>query len=132
MRVVLLVVAALAVAFGGITLVALEGREVVKLRTRDASGTERETRAWVADADGAEWVEAANAERPFLQQIQGGSGVDLWRDGAWRSCAATLEPPPAGHARIRRLLAEKYGWADRWIGLLADTSASWAVRLDCR
>ncbi len=132
MRRVLVIAVALAVAFGAITLVALEGREVVKLRTHDATGTERETRAWVADADGAEWVEAANADRPFLQHVQGGSGVDLWRDGAWRSCTASVEPPPAGHTRIRRLLAEKYGWADRWIGLLANTSASWAVRLDCR
>lgn len=131
MRRLLVIAISLSVAFGAITLVALEGREVVTLRTRDASGAARETRAWVADADGAEWVEAANADRPFLRHIQAGSGVDLWRDGSWRSCTATTEPPPTGHVRIRRLLAEKYGWADRWIGLLADTSASWAARLDC-
>ena len=29
------------------------------------------------------------------------------------------------------LLARRYGWADRWIGLLADTSGSVAVRLAC-
>jgi hypothetical protein len=131
-RRVVVIVAVLGLAFGGVTLAALEGREVVRLRTRGANGAEHETRAWVADADGYEWVEAANAERPFLQRIQAGGGVDLWRDGAWRSCTATPEPPPAGHARIRGLLAAKYGWADRWIGLLADTSGSWAVRLDCR
>lgn len=42
-----------------------------------------------------------------------------------------MVPNPDGHARIRRLLAGRYGWADRWIGLLADTSRSIAVRLDC-
>ena len=41
-------------------------------------------------------------------------------------------PGDAGHRRIRRLLAEKYGWADTWIGLLTDTSRSVAVRLDPR
>jgi hypothetical protein len=44
---------------------------------------------------------------------------------------ASVASDPEGHARIRRLLAARYGWADRWIGLLADTSHSRAVRLDC-
>ena len=37
---------------------------------------------------------------------------------------------PEGHRRIRELLAEKYGWADCWIGLLQDTSESVALRLE--
>ena len=33
--------------------------------------------------------------------------------------------------RIRDLLAARYGWADCWIGLVADTRRSVAVRLEC-
>jgi len=35
-----------------------------------------------------------------------------------------------GHRRIRSLLRARYGVADAWIGLLADTSRSVAIRLD--
>jgi len=41
-------------------------------------------------------------------------------------------PGDAGHRQIGRLLAAKYGWADAWIGLLADTSRSVAGRLEPR
>jgi len=45
---------------------------------------------------------------------------------------AEPQPNPEGHERIRRLLAEKYGWADWWVGLLQDTSGSIAIRLEPR
>jgi hypothetical protein len=120
-----------AVAFAVTTVVALEGVEVVELRTRDADGGgTRTTRVWIADADGASWVEAANPERPFLLDLEAAPRLGVVRDGRERPMRATPEPGADGHQRIRRLLAEKYGWADAWIGLLADTSSSVAVRLD--
>jgi hypothetical protein len=117
--------------FGAVTLSALEGREVVVLRTFDA-GTPRETRTWVADEDGYTWIEAANPARPFLRQLQANPAVELSRAGSVMHCAAAAVANPDGHRRTRRLLAAKYGWADRWIGLLTDTSGSVAVRLACR
>ena len=41
------------------------------------------------------------------------------------------EPVPgaAPHTFVREQLRRKYGWRDRWVGLLVDTSASVAVRL---
>ncbi len=120
------------VAFGAVTLLALEGREVVVLRTRAADGTARDTRTWVADEDGAMWIECANPERPFLADVRSSPAVELRRGGRWRPCEATVASEPDGHRRIRRLLAAKYGWADTWIGLLADTSRSLAIRLSCR
>jgi hypothetical protein len=123
--------ALLGLAFGGVTLAALEGRDVVVLRTVDAAGRPRETRTWVADADGAAWVEAANPERPFLRDVLTNPAVALRRDGRWRRCRAEVAPNPEGHVRIRALLAARYGWADRWIALLADTRRSSAVRLAC-
>lgn len=122
---------AAALAFAGTTLVALEGREVVVLRTFDAGRRPRETRTWIADADGAAWIEAANPERAFLRELAADPDVELRRGGAWRRCRAQVRPNPEGHARIRALLRARYGWADRWVGMLADTRESSAVRLAC-
>jgi hypothetical protein len=33
---------------------------------------------------------------------------------------------------MRDLLSRTYGWADRCVGLIADTSRSIAIRLACR
>jgi hypothetical protein len=120
-----------ALVFGVVTLVALEGREVVVVHTRAADGPARATRTWVADADGATWIEAANPERPFLRDLESRPEMELERGGAVTRCRAAIVPNPAGHRRIRDLLATRYGWADCWIGLVADTRRSVAVRLEC-
>jgi hypothetical protein len=132
LRLILGIVLALAVSFTVITLLALEGHEVVVVRTFDAQGQPRETRTWVADEDGYAWIEAANPERPFLLQLQVNPEVELRRGGVVQHCHAVLTPNPEGHQRIRRLLAANYGWADAWVGMLTDTSGSLAVRLECR
>ena len=124
------VVAFSAAAFAFVTWRALEGREVVVLRTFGTGGAVRETRTWVADEDGFVWIESANAERPFYRHILGNPRVELVRNGSTAVFMASPAPNPEGHRRIRRLLAEKYGWADRWIGMLADTSGSIAIRLE--
>jgi hypothetical protein len=120
-----------AAAFGVVTLYALEGHEVVVVRTHDAVGTEHATRTWIADADGAAWIEAANPERQFLHDLEREPTLTLDRGGRALSCRATIAPNPAGHARIRDLLAARYGWADCWIAMVADTRRSLAVRLEC-
>lgn len=121
----------LLLGFAATTVVALEGGEVVVVRTRDAEGREHRTRTWIADADGAAWIEAANPERPFLRDVARVPSLELERAGATYRCGARVLPNPAGHARIRALLARKYGWADCWVALVADTEHSLAVRLDC-
>ena len=118
-----------AIAFAVITLVALEGNEVVILHT---GGEAHATRTWIAEEEqGTLLVEAANPERPFLRDLQAAPRLELERHGTRRSCAATILPNPEGHERIRRLLAARYGWADVWIALLTDTHVSLAVRLSC-
>lgn len=123
---------AAALGFGGITLFALEGGEVVQIHSTPPDGTVRTTRTWVADADGALWIEAANPERPFLQDVEERPDVELVRGGTVHSLRAVPVAGAAGHRRIRDLLRAKYGWTDVWIGLLTDTSRSVAVRLESR
>ncbi len=120
-----------ALAFGAVTWVALEGKEVVVVRTHGVDGSPHRTRTWVADAAGATWLEAATPERPFLHDLQASPELELERRGELLRCRATIVPNPDGHRHIRGLLAERYGWADRWIGLIADTRRSVEVRLTC-
>ena len=124
-----LLLSAAVVSFAAVTLIALEGGEVVVLHTRAADGTPRATRTWIAAADGALWVEVANPERPFYRDIQTHARVDLERAGQTHPYTAVPHPGGDGHDRIRALLRERYGWADWWIGLLTDTSDSILVEL---
>ena len=111
------------------TLLALEGHEVVILRTFAPNGTPRETRVWIADADGVAWIESANEDRPFFRDILQNPDVEVVRNAEVERLHAEPILSADGHPKIRRLLSEKYGWADCWIGLLADTSNSIAIRL---
>ena len=79
--VALVVLLLAAVSFGVVTLAALEGREVVILRTADGHGATHETRTWIAEDDGALLVEAANAARPFLADVRARPEIELRRGG---------------------------------------------------
>jgi hypothetical protein len=113
-----------------VTLLALEGGGVVVLTTHGEQG-ERATRTWLARADGAFWIEAADEARPFLGDLRRDPTAVLHHAGRTDRCRATVVPNPEGHRRIRALLQAGYGWRDRWVGWLTDTSASHAIRLDC-
>ena len=117
--------------FAAITLLALEGDEVVRLHTVAPDGTARATRVWIAEEDGAWWVEVADPQRPFFADLRAGSPLVVERAGARLPCRVEFAPQPAGHDRIRRLLRQRYGWKDIWIGLIADTSQSSALELHC-
>jgi hypothetical protein len=129
--VILVLVAAALLGFAaGATFVALEAGEVAVLRTSAPDGTLRETRVWVADDDGELWFESANPEKAFYRELLAQPEVEVVREGREpMRCRAVPDPSPAAHDRVRALLADKYGFADRWIGLLVDTSGSVAVRL---
>ncbi|HXC53231.1 MAG TPA: nitroreductase/quinone reductase family protein [Candidatus Limnocylindrales bacterium] len=129
-------IAVAAVAFAAVTLVALEGRAVAVLHTTSASGDERRTRVWFVENDGALLVESATPDRPFYLDLQRNPDlvVELHagmfdRQPRILHARAELVPDPQGHEEIRRLLAQRYGWADKWIAVLADTSMSREVRV---
>ena len=128
MRRLAVALAAAVVLFGAGTWLALEGQEVAVLHT--ASGG---TRLWpVEDAAGTTWIEAGNPERSFYRDLRASPDVTLERGGVVRPYRAVPVETPEAHERVRRLLAAKYGFADRWIGILVDTSRSVAIRLEPR
>jgi hypothetical protein len=135
-RRLLVVVIALAAAFGAVTLLALEGRSVAVLHTTAPNGDEHRTRVWFAEDGGDLWIESATASRPFYVDLEARPdltiemmGPPYARNTRTVRGRAELVPEPGGHDRIRMLLARKYGWADAWIALLQDTSGSRAVRI---
>jgi hypothetical protein len=111
LRSVVAIVMVLTVGFAAITLAALEGNEVVVVRTHEVDGGMRETRVWVAEQNGALWVEAATPEREFYRDLLLQPTAELVRGQSTLRVIAHPEPGPAGHQRIRALLAAKYGWA---------------------
>jgi len=132
LRVALRAATSLTLAAVALTVVALEGGEVVVVRTLDPAGTLRTTRTWAAEAERAVWIEAANPERPFLRDLVERPQLQLVRGDRTYQCDASIVPNPEGHSRIRALLRERYGWRDAWVGLFTDTERSVAVRLLCR
>jgi hypothetical protein len=127
-----IVVLSIALAVVATTLVALEGSEVAVLHTALGSEQPRETRIWVVDFGGTPWIEAANPEREFYRDILADPKVELARAGKRYVYRAVAVIDSSGHDMIRAMLREKYGWADRWIAVLVDTSRSIAIRLEPR
>lgn len=116
--------------FGLVTALALESGGVAVLETRAPNGTPRQTRVWVAEAEGALWLEAATPERPWYRDVLLDPIVSVDRGGKELAYRALPDPGEAGHRRIRAWLRERYGWRDAFVGLLQDTSQSIAVRLE--
>ena len=112
-----------------VTLYALEGREVVVLRTSDDRGAPRETRVWIADEGDHAWIEAATPEREFYRDLLARPEAELIRGGSTSRVRAEPVPGPGPQQHLRALLRAKYGLADWWVGLLQDTSRSVAVRV---
>lgn len=113
----------------GTTVVALESNEVAVLRTFGNGEDVLEVRVWVADDRGGTWIEAANPRKEFFRRMLRNPVVELVRRDVKRSYRAVPDSSREAHDRVRTLLARKYGWADRWIGVLVDTSESVAVHL---
>jgi hypothetical protein len=125
---VLLALLALALAFGLALFAASElGGEVVKLHTRDASGAEHVTSLWVVDHEGYAYLRGGNQASGWVERLRAQPEVTVERDG--RSAAYRAEPAPELTRAIEARMAEKYGLADRIVGVIRNPERSLAVRL---
>jgi len=109
--------------------VAGEQTEVAVLRTYDAGGTPHDTKLWVVDDGGSAWVRVARPERRWLARLEAIPRVELTRHGVTRRYRATPVRDAATRARIDQLMAEKYGRADWWYGVVVRSQPT-PVRLD--
>lgn len=116
-------------AFVLITGWALESGGVAIVETRTEAGEPRTTHVWYVEPEGELWLEAGTPENAWF--------VDAMRDPTLmlriddRAARYRIDPirDAGGHERIRALMREKYGFRDRWVGWLFDTSRSIAVVL---
>jgi hypothetical protein len=126
--VALLAVLGLALGFALALLAASElGGEVVKLHTRDASGAMHATSLWVVDHEGFQYLRGGNRASGWVERLQSQPTVMVERAG--RSAAYQAVAMPELTPAIDALMAEKYGFADRFVGLVRNPERSVAVRL---
>ncbi len=120
--------AVLLVVFLGLQVVASESGEVVVLHTEDGAGGAA-TRLWVVDYQDHQWLRSGGgASSGWYGRLAAAPRVELERGEERRPYVAVVEPAMAG--MVNQLMAEKYGWRDRVVGLLAgDRAAAVAVRL---
>ena len=108
---------------------ALESFGVATVETLQADGSLRQTHVWFVEPDGELWLEAGSPENGWFRDVLENRALTFSaerRSGRYRA-----EPIDGDAARrkIRSLIRAKYGFRDRWVGLLVDTSLSVAVRL---
>ncbi len=123
-------VAAVMLAWFAVQMIAAEHGEVVVLHTRNGNGHLIDTRLWVVDRDGAPWLRAGNPESRWMRQIRKHPEVELERDGSRGRYRAVIEPDARG--TINAMMLEKYGWAERYIGLFFPRDGSVPIRLEPR
>ena len=116
--------------FVGTELAASESGEVLVLRTQDDGGHTRETRIWVADDAGAEWLRAGNEQVGWLVRLRARPDVEVVRKGVTRSMRAT--PVPEARDQINDAMHAKYGFADSYVCFFFARDKKIPVRLDPR
>lgn len=121
-------VAVLALLGGGVLGLSELG-EVVVITT--GSGEDRgTTRVWVVDSDGRPWLRAGQPENRWLARLRTHPELEMERGGTVGRYRAVLVETPEARERLNALFAEKYGIADRLIGVLRDSSRVTPIRLD--
>ncbi len=126
---VLIGVATLLAAFGATTWWALESGGVAVIETRTPDDSVRSTHVWYTEPNGELWLEAGTPKNGWFLDVQENPDVRFQANGQSARYVARPVEDASGHDRIRSLIREKYGFRDRWIGLVVDTSRSVAVRL---
>ena len=120
---------ALFTAFAASMYLAGEQTEVAVLRSFDADGAPHDTKLWVVDDGATSWVRVARPERRWLARLEGNPHVELTRHGVARGYRATPMRDAETRARVDQLMAQRYGRADWWYGIVVRNEPI-PVRLD--
>ncbi|MEZ5595029.1 MAG: hypothetical protein R3E84_01355 [Pseudomonadales bacterium] len=107
---------------------ASESGEVVVLSTLDAKGAPQETRLWVVDLEGSQYLRAGQPESGWLLRLQKTPRVGLVR-GEVRA-AYDAVPEPEKRDVINARMRAKYGWADQVIEQMFGRDKATPVRLE--
>ena len=121
---VLAMLLVLVVAVVVVEQIAAESGEVVVLTTAD----EQTTRLWIVEIDGQPYLRAGMPQAGWYQRLLAEPNVRVQWAGVER--AYTAVPELVRVPEVNRLMREKYGWADAYIGFLFGREESVPVRLD--
>jgi hypothetical protein len=121
---------ALLVLLVGLQMFAAENGEVILITTRDLTGGEHDTSLWIVESDGHQWLRSGTATSGWYTRLTQTPSLDLRRHGV--RVAYNIEVVPAQLPEINRLMHEKYGWADTYVGLFAPHDRAVPIRLDAR
>lgn len=112
----------------GIQMIASETGEVVVVTTQAADDTSAETRLWVVDRDGQTYLRAGSPAAGWYGRLVASPSITVERDGVAASYRAVSSPDDT--SAVNELMAQKYGWADTYIGMIFSRDDSIAIRLD--
>lgn len=97
-------------------IVASESGEVVVLHHVNDAGEEAQTRLWVVDQDGVQWLRTGSELAGWYKDLLARPEVKVVRGET--TTVVTARPNPAQRDAINDLMAAKYGWADQLIDVL--------------
>jgi len=121
----------LVVGVFGLSMVASEIGEVVVLHAREADGTVVETRLWVVDLDGAQYLRVGGDGSGWFSRLSANPEIQVERAGVLGSYLAV--PQPDRSTPVNELMRQKYSWRDAYIALLfGGREGSVPIRLDPR
>lgn len=110
-------------------VIASETGEVVVLTTR-AGGEANETRLWIVDHDGHQYLRAGSSESAWFGRLLADPSITVARLGEVQEYRA--EPAPDQLTAINDLMREKYAWRDAYISLMFGRDDAIPVRLSER
>lgn len=112
---------------GGLLLYAQEAGEVVVVTTNSPEGP-ADTRLWIVDHQDAQWLRAGFEGAGWYVRMKEDPNISMERGG--QSADYTIVAVPEEYEKINQLMAEKYGWADQYIGAIFGRDDGIAIRLD--
>ena len=121
---------ALAVVVFVSQMVASETGEVVVLTTAGPDATPVDTRLWVVDFEGSQYLRASEGSG-WYGRLLAEPAVELRRGEVSSSYIAV--PSPYVRDAVNDLMLEKYGWRDVYVSwLVGDRDGAIPVRMDVR
>jgi hypothetical protein len=119
---------AIVFAWWAVQMVAAESGEVVIVTTTDTEGRPHETRLWIVDYADFSWLRAGSDIAGWYQRLSAAPEVVVERGE--QAATYLAQPQPWQRETINRLMVEKYGWAEWYIGLVFNRDRSIPIRLE--
>jgi len=109
-------------------LIASETGEVVILTTTNSAGDTAETRLWVFEHEGLQYLRAGYADSGWYKKLLSDPSVSVTRNEV--SLSYTAIPAPELRDLGNQIMRDKYGWRDSYISLFFSRDTTIPVRLD--